>query len=151
MSSDPSPSVDSRGDGLVERGFWEPHASPQSVWPFVAMYPLVILAIYRRSRGLFAGILLAVGVNLRVVSPPETDEAWSTLVVLGERVWLEEGVLSSTESLGVMAVGGAVQVYTFRAAARRQPLRTAVATLASMSLMFLFFDRMVRLYDSRTE
>lgn len=30
-------------------------------------------------------------------------------------------------------------------------LRTAVGTLASMALMLLFFDRMVRLYDSKTE
>lgn len=47
----------------------------------------------------------------------------------------------------MVGVGAAVQLYTLRAALSRRPGRTAVGAAASMLLMFLFFDRMARLYD----
>lgn len=136
-------------DDLIEDVFWKPHASPRSVWGFVATYPFLILAIYRRSRSLMATILCSVVVNLGVASPPEDDSAWATRVVLGEQVWLERGISSEPSSLGIVSIGALVQLYTFRAAVKRQPVRTAVGTVASMLLMFVFFDRMVRLYDER--
>jgi drug/metabolite transporter (DMT)-like permease len=136
---------------LVEDRFWEPHASPWSVWPLVAAYPTLILAVYRRDRALLAGTLLAVVLNLLLVSPPETDEAWATRVVLGERVWLERGLHSSPPDLGLVAVGAAVHLYAVRAAVARRPVRTLVGTAASMALMLLFFGRMVRLYETRED
>lgn len=99
-------------EGLAERVFWRRHASPASVWWFVSLYPALILAIYRRSRRLGAAILLSLVVNLLVVAPPETDDAWATRVILGERVWLERGLLSSPGDLAVAAVGGAVNLLT---------------------------------------
>ena len=133
---------------LANERFWEPHSSPRSVWPLVAAYPVLILAVYRRSRLLLVGTLLSVATNLLLVSPPETDDAWATRVVLGERVWLERGLASSPHDLGLTAVGGVVHLWTFRAAVRRQPVHTAVGTVVSMALMFLFFDRMARLYGA---
>jgi hypothetical protein len=134
--------------GIVETAFWEPHASPESVWGLVATYPLVILAVYRRSGPLLAAVGCSVVANLRVASPPDDDAAWATRVVLGERVWLERGVLSHRGALGVAGVGAAVNLYTLRAALARRPGRTAVGTVASMLLMLVFFDRMVRLYEA---
>jgi len=144
------------GDGDRTRSranevFWKPHSSPRSVWPLVAAYPVLILAIYRRSRLLLVGTLLSVAANLLVVSPPETDDAWATRVVLGERVWLERGLASSPRDLGVTAVGAVVNLYTLRAAVRRQPVRTGLGVVASMALTFLFFDRMVRLYEAHAD
>jgi hypothetical protein len=145
-------STDTDAETFAERVFWGPHASPRSVWGFVATYPLVIAAIYYRDRRLLAGVLLAVVTNLGLSSPPETDEAWATRVVLGERAWLDGGTSSSSpEGLGVLAVGGVVQAWTFRAAVGKRPLRTAVGTVASLVTMGWFFDRMVRLYDETTE
>lgn len=140
-------STDDSDAGLIAAAFWEPHASPRSVWPLVAAYPLLLLALYRRNPKLLGGTLLGVVVNLLTVSPPETDEAWATRVVLGERVWLDSGLDSEPGTLGLLAVGGAVHLATFRAALRQDRLATLVGGAASMLLMLVFFDRMVRLYE----
>jgi hypothetical protein len=146
----PEPRGGRRGDvaAAVDGLFWRPHANPRSVWGLVATYPVFVLAVYRRSRPLLAATLLSVLASLATVSPPETDEAWATRVVLGERVWLERGVTAETGALSLTAAGAAVNLYTLRAAATRRPGRTAVGTVASMALTLLFFDRMVGLYDA---
>jgi drug/metabolite transporter (DMT)-like permease len=143
----PSDTPDATDRDLVTTAFWEPHASPRSVWPLVAAYPLLLFAIYRRNPRLLGGTLLGVVANLLVVSPPETDEAWATRVVLGERVWLDRGLDSEPGTLGLLAVGGAVHLATMRAALRQDRLATLVGGVVSMLLMGVFFDRMVRLYE----
>jgi hypothetical protein len=143
----PSDTPDATDRDLVTTAFWEPHASPRSVWPLVAAYPLLLLAIYRRNPRLLGGTLLGVVANLLVVSPPETDEAWATRVVLGERVWLDRGLDSEPGTLGLLGVGGVVHLATMRAALRQDRLATLVGGAVSMLLMGLFFDRMVRLYE----
>jgi len=137
-----------RSDTLAERLFWDRHASPRSVWLLVATYPLVVLAVYRRSRGLAAAVVVAVLVSLRV-SPPATDEAWATRVVRGEQVWLDRGLRSEPGTLALLALGALVQFATFGAATRRCERSTAVGTVVSMGVMGLFFDRMARLYGGR--
>lgn len=134
--------------GLVDEVFWAPHANPRSVWGFVATYPIFIVALYRRSVPLFAATLLSIVANLVGVSPPETDDAWATRVVLGEQVWLERGMFSEKGTFGITAIGAIVNLYTLRAAVNQNLGRTAAGTVASMVFMFLFFDRMVTLYDT---
>lgn len=134
-------------DTFVETVFWKPHASPQSVWGLIATYPLLILAVYRRSGPLLATILCSVVLNLQVASPPADDSAWATRVVLGEQVWLERGLASQRSALGITSIGAVAQLYTLRAAVNRRPVRTVAGTVASIALMFVFFDQMVRLYD----
>ncbi|KAB1196349.1 MULTISPECIES: DUF6653 family protein [Haloferax] len=133
---------------LVESVFWSPHANPRSVWAFVATYPILIAAIYRRSKPLAVATLLSIVLNLVGVSPPESDDAWATRVVLGEQVWFDRGVLSEKGTFGLTAVGGVVNLYTIRAAVKRQRVRTVVGMGVSMAFMFVFFDRMVELYDT---
>ncbi|WP_254864155.1 DUF6653 family protein [Halovivax gelatinilyticus] len=133
----------------MDRFFWSRHANPASVWTFVAAYPTLVLAIYRRDRPLLAGILLFVVINPLVSSPPKRDDAWATRVVLGERVWLEQGILSSKETLFTAACAP-VFLYTIRSASRRDPVRTVGGTVASMVLMFVFFGRMVSLYETES-
>lgn len=135
---------------LTQRLFWERHASPRSVWLLIATYPLVVLALYRRSRGLGVAVVLSVLVSLRV-SPPATDDAWATRVVRGEQVWLDRGLGSEPGTLALLSVGALVQFATLGAAARRHGRSAAVGTVASMGLMGLFFDRMARLYEARAE
>lgn len=134
-------------DSFTERLFWEPHASPQSVWLLVATYPVLVLALYRRSRSLAAAILLAVAVSLRAVSPPESDAAWATRVVRGEQLWLDRGLASDPRGLALLVLGAVVHVSTFRSAFRRDRTRTLVGTVASMGTMGLFFGRMVETYE----
>ncbi|WP_267641301.1 DUF6653 family protein [Haloarchaeobius amylolyticus] len=134
---------------LAERLFWSGHANPWSVWTFVATYPLLVLAIYRRERRLLAAILVFVAVNPVLSPEPDDDSAWATRVVLGERVWLDEGLLSSVADLLFVACCAPVQLYTLRAAVKRRPVRTAVGTALSLVLMFVFFGRMAQLYEDR--
>lgn len=133
---------------LTDRFFWSRHANPRSVWSLVVAYPTLVLAIYRRDRPLLVGTLLFVAANPLLFSPPEDDDAWATRVVLGERVWLEEGVVGSRDLLFV-AFAAPVYLLTLRSAVGRRPVRTAVGTVVSMVLMLLFFDRMARRYEAR--
>ncbi|WP_137289980.1 DUF6653 family protein [Natronorubrum halophilum] len=141
MISQPDPEA-----GLANRLFWSRHANPGSVWTFVGAYLLLVASIYRRSRPLLVGTLLFVAVNPLLFSPPKTDDAWATRVVLGERVWLERGLVSSSHTRFTLACAP-VYLFTLRSAANRRPLRTGVGTVASLALMLLFFDRMARLYE----
>jgi hypothetical protein len=138
-----------RDDRLRDQYFWSGHANPWSVWTFVIVYPMLILAIYRRNRTLLTGILLFVAINPLVFSPPPDDHSWATRVVLGERVWLEHGNLWSTNTL-FTAASAPVYLLTLKSAVEQRRLRTAVGTVASMILMFVFFQRMVQLYESQT-
>jgi hypothetical protein len=110
-----------------------------------------MLAVYRRSPRLLGSVLGAVVLNLLVVPAPETDAAWATRVVRGEQLWLERGLHSSKPDLGLLGLGGAVQLYTLRAAVAKRPVWTLTGTLASLLLMGLFFDRMAGLYDPTTD
>lgn len=69
--------------------------------------------------------------------------------MLGEQAWLEQGVLSSKETL-FTAASAPIYLYTIRAAIKRDPVRTVVGTVVSMVLMFLFFNRMVSLYEKQS-
>jgi hypothetical protein len=134
--------------GTDREALWDRHESPVSVRWLVLMYPVFVLAIYRRSRPLGGVLVVSLAANLFVVSPPETDDAWTTRVVRGEREWLDRGLLSSESDLLVIAVGGLLNAYTLRAAYHRRPSETMVGTLASVILMFLFFHRMAALYGT---
>ncbi|WP_435074683.1 DUF6653 family protein [Halorubrum sp. HHNYT27] len=137
--------------GIDADTFWKRHENPLSVWWFILMYPIIVLTLYRRSRTLGGCLLASLPVNLFVVSPPKSDDAWATRVVRGEQVWLEQGVLSSTDLLLLTTLGGVVHLYTFRAALHRRPVRTAVGTVVSLILMLLFFDQMAELYERTRE
>lgn len=131
--------------------FWNRHESPISVWWLVLMYPVFVLAIYRRSRSLFGLLGFSVAANLFVSSPPDTDDAWATRVVRGEQVWLERGLLSSERDSLFLVVGALVNLYTLRAAFHRRPVKTTIGTSASIILMFLFFNRMADLYETTAD
>ena len=130
---------------------WNRHESPVSVWWLTLMYPVFVLAIYRRSRSLIGLLGFSLAANLLVVSPPETDDAWATRVVRGERVWLERGLRSSERDSLVLVVGALVNLYTLRAAYRQRPVKTVIGTSTSILLTFLFFDRMAELYETTAD
>lgn len=139
-----------RNGGFADRLFWSRHANPASVWSLVLAFPTLIVALYRRSVPLAAGTLLLVAANPILLSPPEVDDAWATRVVLGERVWVEEGVWPSADAVFAAACAP-VYLYTIRSAVRRRPLSTTAGTVVSLVLMLVFFGRMVRRYESRAE
>ena len=70
-------------------------------------------------------------------------------VVLGERVWLERGVLSSPADALFVLLVAPTHLFTLRSAVERRPVRTAAGTVLSLVSMLLFFGRMARLYEER--
>lgn len=116
---------------------------------FPVVYLGLLLAIYRRDRPLLVGTVLTVGVHPFLFPPPADDDAWETRVVRGERAWLADGLTSSPADLCLLLVGAPVNVFTLRAAVRRQPGRLAVGAALSLLLTFGFFVRMERLYVAR--
>ena len=122
-----------------------------SVWWLVLLYPVFVLALYRRSKPLAGVVLTSLAANVFLVAPPDPDDAWATRVVRGERLWLDRGLRSADAGLALTVIGGVLNVYTLRAALHRRPVRTALGTVASMVLMGLFFDRMADLYESTLE
>ena len=125
---------------------WSRHANPWSVWTAVLAYPLLVLALYRRSRLLLGVVLLFVPLNPLLFRPPRDDRAWATRVVLGERVWLDRGLVPSREA-AMAAASAPVYLATFGAALGKSRWGTLGGTVLSMALMIRFFDRMVRLYE----
>ncbi|WP_306061703.1 DUF6653 family protein [Natronococcus wangiae] len=138
------------GDRLVDRYFWSGHANPWSVWAFVAAYLTLVLAIYRRNRTLLTEVLPLVAINPLVAPEPADDSAWATRVVFGERIWLEQGTLRSTNTL-FTAASAPVFLFMLKSAVERRSLRTGVGTVASIVLMLAFFRRMARLYETQTD
>ncbi|MGQ3413918.1 DUF6653 family protein [Natrinema sp. LN54] len=90
--------------------------------------------------------------NPVLFSPPETDDAWMTRVVLAERWWTERdrGVIGIAYPNVLNAVNIPVTLYAILAAYRQQPLRTAPAGAGSMLLKFWYVGELVREYESET-
>jgi hypothetical protein len=127
---------------------WSRHANPWSVWTAVVAFPLIVLALYRRSRALFAAVLVLGPLNPLLFRPPADDRAWATRVVLGEQVWLDRGVLPSREA-ALAAASAPVFVATLGAGVRRSRWGALGGSVLSILLMLIFFARMVRLYDEQ--
>lgn len=134
---------------LSERLFWSGHSNPASVWSATAVYPLLILGLYRRDRRLLASAAGVVALSATLAPEPADDSAWATRVVLGERVWLARGLLSSPGDLLFALLGVPIHLFTFRSARKRRPVRTLLGTVLSLVVMFVFFARMVRLYETQ--
>lgn len=77
-------------DSLGER-FWTRHANPWSGYTRLPLGLLLLFALYRRDWRAVGLTLLFVVVNPILFSPPETEDAWMSRGVLGERRWLEDG------------------------------------------------------------
>jgi len=73
-----------------EDEFWARHSNPKSGWTRVPSGAVIVYAIYRRNWRLLGAALVWTAVNPFLFSPPETDEAWMTRVVLAERWWVRE-------------------------------------------------------------
>lgn len=138
-------------DGAVD-AFWRRHANPKSGWSRTLILPVVLYAVYRRNwRLLVAGIAFAI-VNPVLFSPPETDDAWMTRVVLAERWWTDEldrGMFGLSYPAVLNLLNVPTALYALVSASRRRPVRTVLAAGASMVLKFWFVGALVRRYDAR--
>ncbi|WP_336000643.1 DUF6653 family protein [Halorientalis halophila] len=129
---------------------WERHANPKSGWSRLATLPLLMVAIYRRDRRLLVATLAFVAINPVLFSPPESDDAWMTRVVYGERLWLDRGTWRHPIQL-LNVANALLTLYALRAAVRRQPVRTTLATAGAMTAKLAFVAFVADYYDRHTE
>ncbi|ELY63121.1 DUF6653 family protein [Natrinema versiforme] len=137
----------------LEETFWRRHSNPKSGWSRTVVLPALLYAIYHREWKMAAAVVAFTVLNPLLFSPPETDEAWMTRVVLAERWWKDRdrGVLGITYPNVLNTVNIPVTLYAIFAASRRQPLRTALAGAGSMLLKFWYVGELVREYDVETD
>lgn len=140
-----------RVEGLTET-FWRRHSNPKSGWSRVLTFPALLYAIYRRDWRLLAVVLAFAVCNPILFSPPETDDAWMTRVVLAERWWLRQGdrgLFDASYPNACNLLNVPLTGYALLAAARRRPVRAALAGAASMAVKFWYVAALVRRYDAR--
>ncbi|GAA0514416.1 hypothetical protein SAMN04488066_103133 [Halorubrum aquaticum] len=137
--------------GSVSDTVWRRHANPKSGWSRVLVTPVLLYAVYRRDGRIAALALAFTVVNPVLFSPPATDDAWMTRVVLAERWWIderEEAVLSRSYPAVLNLINLPVFAYAFLSAYRKRPVRATLAGLASILLKLRFVDELVRRYDA---
>jgi hypothetical protein len=133
----------------LEAVFWERHANPKSGWSRLLIMPALLAAIYHRNPRLAAAAIGYAVVNPVLFSPPEDTDAWMSRVVLAERWWTQEhDVIGLTypNILNVCTLGATA--YAVAVAARKQPVRTVGAGVASMLLKLWYVAALVRRYDA---
>jgi hypothetical protein len=139
-------------DELEDR-FWKRHSNPKSGWSRTLLTPLILYAVYHR-RWRLVGAAVAFGLcNPVLFSPPDTDDAWMTRVVLAERWWTRERgetPLGVTYPNALNLLNLPVSIYALVAAYRRRPVRAALAGLASMGLKLWYVGALVARYDAAT-
>lgn len=73
---------------------WARHSNPLSGWSRMSILPLLALAIWSRVwlgwHAIWIVVLVVVWTwaNPRMFGPPQSNDAWMTQGVLGERIWL---------------------------------------------------------------
>jgi hypothetical protein len=132
--------------------FWRRHANPKSGWSRTLTLPVILYGVYRRDWRFLTAALAFTAFNPLLFSPPESEDAWMTRVVLAERWWTDElnrSVLGLSYPAVLNVANLATTAYAVLAAYRRRPRRTAVAGAATMALKLWFVAALVRRYDAR--
>ncbi|WP_435146166.1 DUF6653 family protein [Halobaculum sp. P14] len=135
----------------LEETFWQRHANPKSGWSRVLVLPVLLYAVYRQRWRLAVAAVAFTLLNPFLFSPPETDDAWMTRVVLAERWWTAEsdaGLFDASYPNVLNLLNVPASGYALVAAARRRPIRAAAAGAASMLLKFWYVAELVRRYDA---
>lgn len=145
----------------LEGDAWQRHANPWSVYTRIPVPPLLVAAIWTRSRIGWRS-LVPVGlvcawavINPRAFPPPRSVDHWASRGVLGETVWAKRkevpvpprhrvapNVLGAVSALGVPFIVRGVVV--------RNGWMTLSGLAVQMAGKLWFIDRMAVLYDDVT-
>ena len=137
---------------------WMRHANPISVWTRICTFPFFFFAVWSYVWiGWF--FLLAIGIvslwawlNPRLFRKPKTTKTWSSMGVLGERVWLNRKSIPIPNEheqvinilLKLSAIGICISVYGFIA---KNFWAAFMGWNCAVMAKIWFFDRMVWLYQ----
>ncbi|WP_114579175.1 DUF6653 family protein [Saliphagus sp. LR7] len=135
-----------------EQTFWERHSNPKSGWSRVLVLPALLYVVYHRNWRLAVAVILFTAINPLLFSPPKSDDAWMTRVVLAEEWWTEEheqSILGFSYPNVLNVLNILVTGYAFVSAYRKQPVRAILSGLASMILKFWYVGSLVHRYDRK--
>ncbi|MFW5905572.1 MAG: DUF6653 family protein [archaeon] len=135
----------------LEAIFWRRHSNPKSGWSRVPTGPLLVYAIYRRNWRLSFALLVWAALNPVLFSPPATEDAWMTRVVLAERWWVREeanGTIGLTCPNIYNTVGGLAFAYSLYAAWRKRPVGATFGAIVASGLKLWWVNVLVRRYDA---
>jgi len=137
---------------------WQRHANPWSVYTRIPIPPLLVAAVWSRSRlGWRSLVPVAVvcawtAINPRVFQPPDSLEHWASRGVLGETYWANRttvpvpprhrvapNVLGAVSALGVPFIA--------RGLVARNGWMVSFGLAVQMAGKVWFIDRMALLHD----
>lgn len=133
------------------RTFWERHSNPKSGWSRVLVLPVLLYAVYHRRWKLAVSAVVFTVINPLLFSPPESNDAWMTRIVLAEEWWTKEqgqSVSGLTYPNNLNLLNIPVTGYAFVSAYRKQPIRATLCGLVSMALKFWYVGALVNRYDA---
>lgn len=144
-TASPEPTETSLRERLGD-AFWTRHANPWSGWSRVAVSPVLVYSIYRRSWRLLAAALAFTAVNPVLFPRPRRTVNWMSRGVLAEREWIESGngTMGLTYPNVLNLLSAPTWIFALYAAARRRPVATVLGTAAAMSLKLWWVDAIVR-------
>jgi hypothetical protein len=142
----------------LEGDSWQRHANPWSVWTRIPIPPLLVAAVWSRSRiGWWSlapvGLVCAwTAVNPRAFPPPASLDHWASRAVLGETVWAKRKEVPvpprhrvAPDVLGAVSVAGVP--FVARGLVVRDGWMVLFGLAVQMAGKIWFLDRMAILYD----
>ncbi len=137
---------------------WQRHANPWSVYTRIPIPPLLVAAIWTRSRIGWrslvpVGLVLAwTAVNPRAFPPPRSLDHWASRSVLGETCWAKrkEVPVPPRHRLAPNVLGGLSAVgvpFIARGLVARNGWMVVFGLSVQMAGKLWFLDRMALLYD----
>ncbi len=142
---------------------WERHANPWSVYTRIAIWPLLVIALWSfHWIGITAliplgAIVLWAFINPRAFPPPASTKSWASRAVLGERIFLARADVPvphhhvvAGRLLAGAGVAGTLVMLT--GLLMTNPALYLTGAVAAFLTKMWFIDRMVWLFDdmSRT-
>lgn len=133
---------------------WARHSNPLSGWSRVSILPLLALAIWSRVwlgwHAIWIVVLVVVWTwaNPRMFGPPQSNDAWMTQGVLGERIWLARAshpIPRHHERVArLLNIAAGVGVLVLAIGLRKLDIGLTLAGLiTAMGAKLWFLDRMV--------
>jgi hypothetical protein len=164
VNGDSKGGIDMAMDARIAKAFglegdaWRRHANPLSVYTRIPIPPLLVAAIWSRTRIGWrslvpVGLLCAwTAINPRAFPPPRSLDHWASRAVLGETCWarrkevpvparhrIAPNVLGAVSALGVPSI--------VRGLVARNGWMVLFGLAVQMAGKIWFLDRMALLYD----
>lgn len=124
---------------------WRRHRNPWSGWTRVALMPPLAIALWYHHWVALALCIIAIVTNPFWFGPPQSDGAWMTRAVDGEKIWLARADwLEKAVLLGPSVVFSFILIWALYV---HDPVWTTISAVTAIGHKFLFLFYCVRIAD----